>query len=320
MYSGTLAAQETIGGTLAELEKRTRDDEHERRPGVLVVGRVTALREHLQWFDTRPLFGKRILVTRPRDQSADLVDRLEAMGAEAVEAPMIRILPPEEYGPLDAACRSVASFDAIVFASGHAVDAFMERLLANGVDLRELKGVMLCAVGQATGERLARYGLNVDLTPSEFRAEALARAIAADGDLGGRRFLLPRADIGRETVADELRRHGADITEVIAYRTVVTEAEREGEPDIYKMLLERSIDVVTFTSASAVRNFVKVLGAEPAADLLRTTIVASIGPVTAEAASQADIATTIMPEQYSVPALVDAIVKHFARGPGGGPA
>jgi uroporphyrinogen III methyltransferase / synthase len=312
VYSGTLPTQETVVGTLGEIARRA-TGAAERRPAVLVVGRVVALREHLQWFDTRPLFGKRILITRPRDHASDLIDELEAMGAEAIQAPMIRIAPPEDYGPLDAACRSVASFDAIVFASRHAVAAFMDRLLASPLDVRELKGVKLCAVGAATGEGLARYGLKVDLTPGEFRAESLVRAIAEDGDVRARRFLLPRADIGREIVADELRARGAEVTEVIAYRNVVSEPEREGEPDIYRLLLERRIDVVTFTSASAVRNFVRILGAEPAADLLRPTIVASIGPVTAEAARQHQIETTIMPAQYTMPALVDAIVKHFEQ-------
>src|SRR4029077_2371605 len=126
-------------------------------------------------------------------------------------------------------------------------------------------------------------------------------------------ILLPHADIGREVIADELRKQGAHVTEVIAYRTIMTEPEREGEPDVYRMLLERRIDVVTFTSASAVRSFVRVLGAEPAADLLRTTAVASIGPVTAEAASFANIQTTIMPSSYTIQALVDAIVDHFEK-------
>jgi len=144
----------------------------------------------------------------------------------------------------------------------------------------------------------------VDLAPAEFRAESMLQAIAQTGDLQGLKVLLPRADIGRELLADELRKQGAEVTEVVAYRTVVAEPEREGEPDIYRMLLERRIDVVTFTSASAVRNFVRVLGAEPAADLLRTMVVASIGPVTAEAAAQCNIATTIVPATFTVPALV----------------
>jgi len=127
--------------------------------------------------------------------------------------------------------------------------------------------------------------------------------------------LVPHADIAREVIASELRKHGAEVTEVVAYRTVTTDAEREGDPDIYRMLLERKLDVVTFTSPSAVRSLVRVLGAEPAADLLRTTTVASIGPVTAEAAAQSGIQTTVMPEKYTVPALVGAIVRYFESDP-----
>ena len=149
--------------------------------------------------------------------------------------------------------------------------------------------------------------------PSEYRAEAVVCAMSETADVRGLKVLLPRADIGREVIADELRKQGAEVTEVVAYRTVVAEPEREGEPDIYRMLLDRRIDVVTFTSASAVRNFVKVVGAEPAADLLRTTIVASIGPVTAEAAAQYNIETTIVPAQYTISSLVDAIVEHFEK-------
>jgi uroporphyrinogen III methyltransferase/synthase len=310
VYDGTLPTQVTIVGTIDELLAAVKESE-ERRPAILVVGRVTALREHLRWFDSRPLFGKHILVTRPREQSGGLVEGLEAMGADAIEAPMIRIVPPDDYGPLDEACARAAEFNWIVFSSANAVDAFVDRLLAGPQDLRALKGVRLCVVGPATAERLARNGLKVDLTPSEYRAEAVVRALAETDDVRGRKVLLPRADIGRDLVAEELRKQGADVTEVVAYRTVVVEAEREGEPDIYRMLLERRIDVVTFTSASAVRNFVRVLGAEPAADLLRTTVVACIGPVTAEAAAQCNIETTIMPASFTIPALIDGIVEYF---------
>jgi uroporphyrinogen III methyltransferase/synthase len=283
----------------------------ERRPAILLVGRVVALREHLRWFDARPLFGKRILVTRPREHAADLVELLEAMGADAIEVPMIRIVPPEDYGPLDEVCVRASEFDWIVFASANAVEAFVQRLLAGPQDLRALKGVKLCVVGPATGDRLARHGLKVDLTPAEYRADAVVRAIGEASEVRGLKVLLPRGDIGRELIADTLRSQGADVTEVIAYRTLAVEAEREGEPDIYRMLLDRRIDVVTFTSGSAVRNFVRVLGAEPAADLLRTPVVASIGPVTAEAASQCGIDTTVMPTSYTIPGLVEAIVNYF---------
>ena len=312
VYGGTLPTQETVTGTLDDIAKVAKQST-DRRPGVLVVGRVTALREHLQWFDVRPLFGKRVLVTRPRGQAAELVEQLEAAGAEAIEAPMIRIMPPEDYSPLDAACRNIAEFDCVVFSSVNAVESFVERLFMTPHDLRTLKGVKLCAVGPATAVRLARFGLKVDLTPAEFRAEALVRAISETAPVRGFRVLLPRADIGREVVAEELRKQGAEVTEVVAYRTVPIELGREGEPDVYRMLLDHQIDVVTFTSASAVRSFVDALGEEPAADLLSATLVASIGPVTAEATARYNIHTAIMPSQYTVPALVDAIVDHFEK-------
>ena len=310
IYDGTQPTQETLTGSLDDLA-RTVKHSSDRRPAILVVGRVTKLREHLRWFDARPLFGKRVLVTRPREQAPELVERLESMGAEAIEAPMIRILPPEDFGPLDEACTGVSAFDWIVFASANAVDAFFERLLAGSQDVRALKGVKLCVVGPATGDRLSDYGLKVDLEPAEFRAEAVVRAMTESASVRGKKVLLPHADIGREVIADALRKQGADVTGVVAYRTVIAEPERDGEPDIYRMLLDRRIDVVTFTSPSAVRNFVRVLGAEPAADLLGGTIVASIGPVTADAAGVYNIQSTIVPTTHTIPALVDAIVNYF---------
>ena len=310
VYDGTLPTQETLVGSLAEIGERTKRST-DRRPGVLIVGRVVALREHLRWFDSRPLFGKRVLVTRPRDQSADLVERLEAMGAEAIEAPMIRIEPPDNFEALDAACARADTFDWIVFSSINGVDAFIGRLLLSPFDLRALGHAKLCGVGSATADRLAQHGLKLDVMPSEYRAEALIHALTQTGDLAGKKILLPHADVGREVIADELRKHGAQVVEVVAYRTVATDPEREGQPDVYRMLLEGRIDVVTFTSPSAVRNMVSVLGAEPAVDLLRKTIVAAIGPVTAEAATRSGIETSVVPDKYTVPALVAAIVKYI---------
>jgi uroporphyrinogen III methyltransferase/synthase len=314
VYSATSPTQQTVAGTLDDIAKLTKQT-NDRRAALLVVGRVAALRAHLQWFDVRPLFGKRILVTRPREQAQELVERLEAMGAEAIEAPMIDIAPPDDFGPLDAACRSVSTFDWIVFSSTNAVESFVERLRASPRDLRDLKGVTLCAIGAATAERLARHGIKVDLIPAEYRAESVLVAMTQTADVRGLRVLLPRADIGRELIAEELRRMGADVTEVVAYRTISADPERDGEPDVYRMLLERRIDVVTFTSPSAVRTLAKVLGAEPAADLLRTTVVAAIGPLTAEAATQCRIQTTIVPAHHTVPGLVDAIVEYFQKQP-----
>jgi uroporphyrinogen III methyltransferase/synthase len=310
VYNGTLPSQATLSGTLAELAAAVRDRPR-RDAAILVAGRVAGLREHLRWWDARPLFGRRVLVTRPRDQAAELVDRLTALGADAIEAPMIRIVPPDDPEPLRQAAARARAFDWIVFTSANAVEAFMGALMSDGRDIRALAGPKLCASGPGTAERFARHGVTVDLVPEEFRAEAVVEALARQRLEPGARVLLPRADIGREIVAERLRALGADVTEVVAYRTVLDETSREDEPDVYRMLLEGQIDVVTFTSASAVRNFVKVYGAEQGPDLLKHTIVAAIGPVTSEVASSLGIMVRVQPASSTIPALLQAIAAHF---------
>lgn len=310
IYGGTTPAQDTIVGTLATIADRARL----HGPAMLVIGAVVGLREHLRWFDDRPLFGRRIVVTRSREQARELVDMLEERGADAIQAPTIRIAPAEDPAALDRACAEAGTYDWIVFTSANAVDYFMQRVLENG-DVRDLKGVRLCAIGPSTAQHLSRYGLRVDLTPDEARSEAVIEALRATGEVKGARVLLPRADLARDGLADELRDAGAEVSEVIAYRTMLAPTERDDDQDIYRMLLDRQIDAVTFTSASTVRNFVKMFGEEQAADLLRTTVVASIGPVTAEAAQQLGIETTVMPERYTIPDLVDALVAHFRASP-----
>ncbi|MBM3771322.1 MAG: uroporphyrinogen-III C-methyltransferase [Acidimicrobiia bacterium] len=311
---GTLATQRTTYGTLGDLMERV-DAARDRRPGLFLLGRAVGLREHLRWFDAKPLFGRRILVTRPREQASEMSDLIESLGGEPIEAPFIRIVPPDDYSQMDAACAAIQQFDWLVFSSANAVEAFFQRLFASPLDLRALSRTKLCAVGPATTERLARYGLKVDLVPAEYRAESVVEAFSMLGAVKGLSVLIPRADIGREVIGDELRRQGASVTEVVAYRTVVVDPEREGEPDVYRMLLDKQLDVVTFASASSVRSFVRAFGKDQAADLLRPVAVAAIGPVTAQAAAQYGIHTTIMPTQYTVPALVDALVQYLNRRP-----
>ena len=308
IYDATIASQRTTTGTLGSIAGQARH----AIPSLFVVGPVVGLRDHLRWFDDRPLFGRRIVVTRSREQAGELIDMLEERGAEAIPAPTIRIAPPQDPAPLEEAIANLSRFNWVVFTSANAVDSFMSRLVATA-DVRELKGIRLCAVGASTAARLQKYGLRVDLMPTEYRVEGLLAALAASGPLAKGRFLLPRADISRESLVDDLRQAGAEVTDVIAYRTTLAQAERDSDRDIYRMLLDRQIDAVTFTSASTVRNFVQIYGQEQAADLLRTTVVASIGPVTAEAAQQLGIATTVMPERYTIPELVDALVAHFSR-------
>ena len=308
IVNGTLLTQQTTTGTLQELATRIRE-QPPSGPALLVIGTVVALRDHLRWFDARPLFGRRVLVTRSRDQAGELVDLLEAEGAEAVEAPLIKVVPPEDYGLLDEVCARAAAYNWIVFTSANGANAFMDRLLAGPRDMRALADTKLCAVGPGTAARLTRFGLKVDFVPDDHRAEGVVAALKRAGSLNGVKVLFPKADIAREVIPEQLRAAGADVTEVVAYRTVTADAD--AHLGIYRQLLDGKIDVVTFSSASAVRAFIAIHGAEQAVDLLSHTLVATIGPVTADAAHRYGINPQIIPSSSTIPALVDAISAHF---------
>ena len=307
VYNGTLATQQTVVGTLGSLSTTARAAD---MPAMVIVGRVAGLRDHLRWFDARPLFGKRIVVTRPREQARELVELLEEQGALVIQAPLVKIAPPEDYAPLDDACARAGSFDWIVFTSANGVDAFLKRLCAGPGDLRDLKGARVCAVGAAAADHLRAVGIKADVALPEFRSENVVETLRAGGDLDGRQVLLPRAAGVRDVLAAELRKAGAEVTEVASYRSVPIIPEQPGEPDVYKMLLERQVEIMTFTGPTTVRDFVRTHGAEAVADLLKNVVVACIGPVTAQAAEGQGIHPTIVAEEYTIPGLVAAIVRH----------
>jgi len=306
--NGTLATQQTTVTTLGALAEAV----DERRTSLLIVGAVADLREHLQWFDRRPLFGKRIVVTRPRDQARELVERLEEAGAEAIEAPLVTSEPPEDDTMLLEAAARAGSFDWIIFTSATAVESFLRVLLDGRGDIRTLQGVQLCAIGPSTAERLAAFGIRADLAPAEFGVSVIADALEGTTQA---RVLILRPDQARDVLAKELQARGADVTDVIAYRAVP--AVETGQ-DVYRMLLDGKVDAVTFTSAATVRQFVELIGRDQAIDLLGTTVVAAIGPVTAEAAGQLGVPVQVVPARYTVDGLVDGLIEYFASAQGSG--
>jgi uroporphyrinogen III methyltransferase/synthase len=318
IYNGTLLTQRTIVGTLGSLaEASLPADPH---PAIIVVGRVAALREHLRWFDVKPLFGRRVVVTRPREQARELTELLEDQGAQVILAPTVRLAPAGDYAELDAACANISRFDWVVLPTLSGVDAFLQRMFAGGIDFRNLKGVGLCAIGQSSVERFANVGLRVDVARAEFRPDALIEALSAGAGLQGRSVLLLQAEGARDLFASEMRKAGAEVTEIGAYRTVRILPGDPGEPDLYKMLLEQQVDVITFTSPSTVIEFADIHGADAVADVLRTTLVACVGPVTAQAAVTLGIMPAIVPEEFTMAAMVSAIVRQLkqAGGPAGG--
>jgi uroporphyrinogen III methyltransferase/synthase len=309
IYNGTLLTQRTIVGTLGSLAGAPLPAGS--RPAIVVVGRVAALREHLRWFDTKPLFGRRVVVTRPREQARELTELLEDQGAQVILAPTVRLAPAGDYADLDAACADISRFDWVVLPTLSGAEVFLTRMFANGIDLRNLKGVGLCAIGQSSAERFAGVGLRVDVARGEFRPDAIIEALAAGKGLSGCRVLLLQAEGARDILATELRRAGAEVAEIGAYRTVRILPGDPGEPDLFKMLLEQQVDVITFTNPSTVAEFVDIHGKDAVADVLRTTLVACVGPVTAQAAISLGMMPAIVPEEYSMAAMVAAIVRQL---------
>ncbi|HEY8368535.1 MAG TPA: uroporphyrinogen-III C-methyltransferase [Thermodesulfobacteriota bacterium] len=309
---GTTPEQETVVGTLADIVERTRA-RGITPPALTVVGEVVRLRERIAWFERRPLFGRRILVTRAREQASVFAEGLRQAGAVPVEFPTIEIRPPDSWAELDAALDRLAGYDWVVFTSANAVRFVLLRLRDSGRDVRALGRARLCAIGPATAEALERLGLKVDVVPPEYRAEAVVAALAAaegpDG-LRGRRVLVPRARDAREVVPTALAERGAEVDVVTAYRNVLP--DRSAAAGVRGLLEAGRIDAVTFTSASTVRNLVEMLGREAAPALLAGTVVAAIGPLTAEAAAAAGVRVDLVPEAATIPALTRALVARFA--------
>lgn len=307
----SLPRQRTVTGTVATIAERAREADI-GTPALTVVGEVVRLRDALRWYDVQPLFGRRVLVTRPEDRAQGLARMLRDEGAEAVCIPAIRIAPPEDPEPLARAVREASSYDWIVWTSASGVDAFFAEVDRQERDARVVGGARLSAIGPATAGALRARGLRADLIPDEFRGEGAARALldAHRGDLRGVRVLQPRAAIAREVLPETLRAAGAHVDVIHAYRNLP--AEGEDAAAIRRAIAEREVDVVTFTAPSTVESVARALGPDAAA-LLAPLTVASIGPITTAAAEKLGIRVDVSAPVYTSEALVLALREHASR-------
>jgi uroporphyrinogen III methyltransferase/synthase len=306
---GTVSEQRTVTGTLKDIADRVAEA-NLKPPAITAVGGVVSLREAgLDWYERRPLFGRRIVVTRARAQAGELSVELERLGAEVLEFPTIEIYPPEDFDPLDAAIRDLSSFDWLIFTSVNGVEAFVARLAHHGLDLRAVpRRARVAAIGPATAQKIQEIGLRVDVVPEEFRAEALIEEVAGDS-LAGQRILIPRARVAREILPEKLREAGAEVFVPPAYESVPFSQGRE---ELVKELEAGRIGCITFTASSTVENLVWALGAKEAARLLAGTLVACIGPITAETARKNGIRVDAEAREYTIPGLIEAVVDLFA--------
>jgi len=305
---GTTPEQETVTGTLATIAEVAAAADI-RPPAIIVVGEVAALRQELNWFEGRPLFGKTILVTRAREQASDFRALLEERGARCLEFPTIEVVPPPSWEPLDRALKSIDRYQWVIFTSVNGVRFLFQRLEALGEDVRALRGIRLGAIGPKTAAALEERGLRLDLVPSEYRAEAVIDALG-EAEIRGRRFLLPRAAKAREVLPEKLVEMGGEVEVVTAYETV---RPSEKAKEVRRLLREGAIHCITFTSSSTVENFIAMVGDDHLRSLLGKAVVACIGPITAETARRHGLTVEIIPDEYTIEALTAALVAHFQK-------
>jgi uroporphyrinogen III methyltransferase/synthase len=292
----SLADQTTIYCTLGTLAERMKTA-GVRPPALAIIGPVVSLGPTLDWFSKRPLFGTRVLITRPRDQAAALAGPLAELGADVLRQPVIEIGPPGDLAAVDAAVSRLGEFDWIVFSSANGVERLLGRLMAGSGDLRALGGVKIAAIGPATAKRLADYHLKCDVHPADYRAEALAAALAPDA--AGKRFLLARASRGREVLAEQLTAAGGNVEQVVVYSSTDITAAK---PEVAEAMSRGRIDWVTVTSSAIARSLVSLFGEQ-----LRACRLASISPITSETLRDLGHDVAVEAEEYTGAGLVEAI-------------
>jgi uroporphyrinogen III methyltransferase/synthase len=301
---GTTPDQETLTGTLVDIAAKAKKQGF-LPPSILVVGDVVSLRPKLGWFETKPLFGKGIVITRPEEQAGEFARLLSAEGARVILFPTIRIVPPESWELLDRALDNLGSYHWIVFTSANGVKHFFRRLRETGRDVRDLKGIRICTIGPATASAVEGMGIRVDIVPGEYISEGVVRAFR-EVDLKGKRVLLPRAGEARDVIPEGLSRRGASVDVVTVYRTVRSESKKES---LQALLDAGKVDVIAFTSPSTVIKFRKIMGG---AALPETVRIACIGPVTEAAAKKEGFPVDIFQEDFTIPGMVKSLIEYFS--------
>lgn len=296
---GTRPDQETVTGTLATIAERIEQADL-KPPATVIIGEVAALHEKLDWFEKLPLFGQKIVVTRAADQAAEFCDRLRALGADAIELPVIALEPPADPAPLDRAIANLEVYDWLIFTSVNGVRFFLERLDQSPGDLRSLRA-RICAIGPATRKAIEALHLKVDLMPDEYVAESLIKAFAQE-DLAGKKILLPRAAVARDVIPTELAKLGAQVDVVEAYRNVVPRDASARAREIFPA--EHKPEWITFTSSSTVKNLLAIASREA----LQGVRIASIGPVTSSTICAHGLKVDAEAKQFTIDGLIDAIL------------
>lgn len=302
--SGTMRKQETLVASLGGIAEKAQE-RGIRPPAIFIVGEVVRLREKLNWFEKRPLFGVTVLVTRARDQASELSEKLEELGAEVVEFPVIEIAPvPADKQKLNELMRR--DWDWLIFTSANGVRGFVKQLLDAGMDVRALGKAKLTAIGPATAKAIEALGLRVDFTPSTYTSMDIVKEFPEE--VASKRFLLPRSAQAPETLADELRRRGAIVEEWAAYQ--ILRAGNASAQELKGKLESAEVEAVTFASSSAVRHLVEAIGGTAA---ISKALVVCIGPATAQTARELGLRVDSVAKEHTLDGLVRAVMEALGR-------
>lgn len=309
---GTRPEQEVLTGNLGNIVKLVKDSNFQP-PAVIVVGEVVNLRNKLKWFENKPLWGKKIVVTRARKQASALVQKIQSLGGIPLEFPTIEIVKKPDLSELKLAQNNLQSYNWIIFTSANAVDIFFDELSANNHDIRDLYGVKLGAIGPATKEKLRCKGLKVDLMPEEYVAEGILQAMSQLSS-PGERVLMPRAEGARDILPKTLAEKGLKVDEIIIYSARPASGQ---QLNIIEKIVMGEIDYLTFTSSSTVQNFVEIVGPEKIKLLNDKVTIVCIGPITAEKARESGLTVNFVAGKYTIEGLLEVILDDAASKRGG---
>jgi len=302
---GCTPQQKTVVGKLKNINELVKT-EGLSSPSVIVVGDVVSLRKKLSWIESKPLFGKKIMITRPEEQMSDIKKLLNDAGAEVIKFPLIKIMPPYRYKFVDDAVRNLKNYDWIIFTSVNGAKYFFRRFFKYFNDVREFGKIKICAIGSTTEKMIRDYNLDVEFIPEKYTSESLVKEFSRMKRLKNKRFLLPRANIAGEYLAEELKKLGAVVDEITVYRTVEL---REYNPEYIEMLKNDKIALVTFTSTSTVKSFVNMAKKNNMLDIIPGLKTVSIGPETTKAAKKYGINIKAEADVHNIRGLFNVIIK-----------
>ncbi len=304
---GTYPNQKTITGTLENIVNKSKEAQIES-PGIIIVGKVVKYRDQIQWFENRPLYGKKILITRPSSQSQSIIEKLNNLGAQTIEFPTIEISAPSSWNKLDKSLKQLKTTNWIIFTSTNGVNYFFKRFFSKKLSIKSLLHIKFAVIGEKTNEVLSQYGISANLVPKDYRAEGLIEQFKSI-DLIGKNILIPRAKEARNILPETLKRLGANVNVITVYENKVPVSLKS--PKLISEIKKADPDVITFTSPSTVNNFYSVFKIDEKS--FRNSIIASIGPVTNQALKDHGLEADISPKKYTTDSLIHELLKYFNK-------